>query len=68
MNDIKQKYFFVSYFCENNSKNSYGYIFYYSKFETFNIPEFLNQVNSNNAIILNYKEISKEEFENLNKK
>lgn len=45
-----------------------GYIFYPSKFKTFNILEFYNQIgNKTNSVILNYKEISKVEFENLNK-
>ncbi|QIG63334.1 hypothetical protein DAC16_101 [Bacteroides phage DAC16] len=65
---MNKKYFFVSYIFRDGTINSYGYIFYPSKFKTFNILEFYNQIgNKINSVILNYKEISKVEFENLNK-
>ena len=66
---MNKKYFFVSYIFRDGTINSYGYIFYPSEFKTFNLPEFYKQINNktNSVVILNYKEISKIEFENLNK-
>lgn len=65
---MNKKYFFVSYIFRDGTINSYGYIFYPSEFKTFNLSEFYKQIdNKINTVILNYKEISKKEFENLNK-
>ena len=65
---MNKKYFFVSYIFRDGTITSYGYIFYPSEFKTFNLSEFYKQIdNKTNTVILNYKEISKKEFENLNK-